>query len=298
MTGDAMTGSGLTRNNATGLRRFARPPRPAAGPPEERCELCGESVGGGHRHMVDLRQRSITCACTACALLFTQPGGRYRTVPDRVCHDPAAPLAEAEWAELQIPVAIAFFFINSALGRVIASYPSPAGVTECELDLAAWDRLAAAHPLLGAMAPDVEAILVADGTPRPAGPALPIETLPARTPIEAFLVPIDICYSLAGALRMEWHGFDGGAEVRRILADLLASLRQRARTLDPVLLGGATPRTPRCGPDRKNRDPIGPALPGGATPRTPRCGPDRKNRDPIGPALPGGATRRMTSPEA
>ncbi len=98
--------------------------------------------------MVDLQRRSIACACKACALLFTRPGGRYRTVPDRVRHDPSAPLTDAEWAELQIPVGIAFFFFNSALGRVIASYPSPAGVTECELDLAAWDRLAADHPLL------------------------------------------------------------------------------------------------------------------------------------------------------
>ena len=95
-------------------------------------------------------------------------------------------------------------------------------MTECELDLAAWDRLAAAHPLLRALAPDVEAILVAGGGPREAGG------------IETFLVPIDVCYSLAGALRLEWHGFDGGAEVRRILADLLAGLRQRARTLEPA----------------------------------------------------------------
>jgi len=213
---------------AGGLRRFARPARPAPGKtaagsaPEERCELCGERLGSEHAHMVDLEHRTLACACRACALLFTRPSGRYRTVPDRVCHDPSAPLTEPEWAELQIPVSIAFFFVNSALGRVIASYPSPAGVTECELDLAAWDRLAAAHPLLRAPAPDVEAILVAGGGPREDGD------------IETFLVPIDVCYSLAGALRLEWHGFDGGAEVKRILADLLAGLRQRARPLAPA----------------------------------------------------------------
>jgi hypothetical protein len=216
-----------TANGASpGLRRFARPaPGPggtagggtAAG---ERCELCGERIGSEHSHMVDLQHRSLACACRACALLFTRPGGRYRTVPDRVCHDPRSPLTSAEWAELQIPVAIAFFFVNSALGRVIASYPSPAGVTECELDLAAWDSLAAGHPLLRAPEPDVEAILVVGGARREAGP------------IETFLVPIDICYSLAGALRLDWHGFDGGAEVQRILAELLDSLRERARTLE------------------------------------------------------------------
>jgi hypothetical protein len=204
----------------TGLRRFARPaPRPAGAAAAERCDLCGEQVGAEHPHMVDLQRRSIACACRACALLFTRPGGRYATVPDRVRHDPSAPLTEAQWSELQIPVAIAFFFRNSALGRVIASYPSPAGVTECELDLGAWDRLAESHSLLRALAPDVEAILVAGGSPREHGP------------IETFLVPIDVCYSLAGALRLDWHGFDGGDEVRQRLAGLLASLRQRARPL-------------------------------------------------------------------
>jgi hypothetical protein len=217
-----------------GLRRFARPGRPAhpgagpgaAGPAatgDERCELCGTEIGSPHAHLVDLQNRSLTCACRACALLFTRPGGRYRTVPDRVAHDPRAPLTESEWAELQIPVSTAFFFVNSALGRVIASYPSPAGVTECELDLAAWDRLAAAHPLLRAPAPDVEAILVTGGAPRETGD------------IEVFLVPIDVCYSLAGVLRREWHGFDGGAEVKRVLAELLTGLRKRARPLEPAM---------------------------------------------------------------
>ena len=204
-----------------GLRRFAIPSGQSARPRaenEERCELCGEPLAStsgldrGHAHLIDPRNRSIACACTACALLFTRPGGRYRTVPDRVCHDPRAPLTTAEWAELQIPVAIAFFFVNSALGRVVASYPSPAGATECELDLGAWDRLTQTHPLLQALTPDVEAILV------------------VREPTaETFLLPIDTCYALAGALRVNWHGFDGGTEVRQILSAFLADLKRRAR---------------------------------------------------------------------
>jgi len=201
-----------------GLRRFAAPPARPRAENEERCELCGEPLAStsgadnGHAHLIDPENRSIACACTACALLFTRPGGRYRTVPDRVCHDPRAPLTAAEWAELQIPVAIAFFFVNSALGRVVASYPSPAGATECELDLGAWDRLTQAHPLLQALTPDVEAILV------------------VREPTaETFLLPIDMCYALAGALRVNWHGFDGGTEVRQILSAFLADLKRRAR---------------------------------------------------------------------
>jgi hypothetical protein len=145
-------------------------------------------------------------------------------VPDRVLHDPGTPLTDAEWAELRIPVAIAFFFVNSALGRVVASYPSPAGVTECELDLAAWDRLAQTHPLLRAVTPDVEAILVVRAYSR----------ISDGESDEMFLIPVDTCYSLAGALRLNWHGFDGGAEVRAIMAALLADLRRRARTLEAL----------------------------------------------------------------
>jgi Family of unknown function (DUF5947) len=144
--------------------RGARSERDAgAAADAERCEMCREVLDERHGHVVDTEKRSLVCACRACYLLFTHEGaagGRYRSVPEHVYHDPDRPLTDADWNELQIPVAMAFFFFNSALGRVVAGYPSPGGATECELDLAAWDRLAAAYPLLGALAPDVEAIFV------------------------------------------------------------------------------------------------------------------------------------------
>jgi Family of unknown function (DUF5947) len=216
------------RAGVTGLRRFVRPAggmppvlagiaRPADGPADgaERCEMCHAVLDGRHGHLVDMDKRSIACACRACYLLFTHDGaagGRYRAVPERVLHDPGRPLSEADWSELQIPVTMAFFFFNSALGRVVAGYPSPGGVTECELDLAAWDRLAAAYPLLTEMAPDTEAIFVQRD--------------------EIFLIPIDMCYSLVGELRLYWQGFDGGAEVRAALEAFLAGLRHRAVALE------------------------------------------------------------------
>jgi hypothetical protein len=246
--------------NATGLRRFVKqaaggpagvppglPPsiqevlaaraaaRSDAGGPEgaERCEMCREVLGERHGHVVDLEKRSLSCTCRACYLLFTHEGavgGRYRAVPEHVYHDPGRPLTDADWNELQIPVAMAFFFYNSALDRVVAGYPSPGGATECELDLAAWDRLAAAHPLLGTLAPDVEAIFVnrtEDGSVSPGGQ-------PPQTPprYEVFLIPVDECYSLVGELRMKWQGFDGGAEARAALAVFLDGLRRRAVPLE------------------------------------------------------------------
>jgi hypothetical protein len=235
----------VTGTGVTGLRRFAtRSVATPAGPapagvaaraaqgahPEpaamteandaERCEMCREVLDRRHGHVVEIEQRSIVCACRACYLLFLSEGaagGKYRSVPERVRHDPATPLDDADWNELQIPVAMAFFFVNSALGRVVAGYPSPGGMTECELDLAAWDRLVAAYPLFAAMTPDVEAVFVNR----------------AETGNEVFLLPIDECYSLVGELRLRWQGFDGGAEAHAALAAFLAGLRSRARELAP-----------------------------------------------------------------
>jgi len=225
----------------TGLRRFVkRPdgtppaglagardedpsPGPAAGQGQdaaaeaEHCEMCAEVLTTRHGHLVDTEKRSLACACRACYLLFTHEGaagGRYRAVPERICHDPDRPLSDQDWNELQIPVAMAFFFFNSALGQVVAGYPSPGGTTECELDLAGWDRIAAAYPLFAEMAPDVEAIFV------------------NRKENEVFLIPIDMCYSLVGELRLFWTGFDGGEEVRAALAEFLADLRKRAVVLE------------------------------------------------------------------
>jgi hypothetical protein len=253
--------SGASGAGATGLRRFvkrqagagARPGPPPGLPPSihevlaaraaarsdrdaaegtERCEMCRDVLGERHGHVVDLGKRSLACTCRACYLLFTHEGaagGQYRAVPEHVYHDPGRPLTDADWNELQIPVAMAFFFHNSALDRVVAGYPSPGGATECELDLAAWDRLAAAHPLLGTLAPDVEAIFV------------------NRTEAgnEVFLIPIDECYALVGELRMKWQGFDGGAEAHAALAVFLDGLRRRAVLLargSPDLMPG--PRQP------------------------------------------------------
>jgi Family of unknown function (DUF5947) len=251
-------GAAASGNAATGLRRFVKRPAGAApsataggaaGAPAalsvradrdadavradaERCEMCRQVLEDRHGHLVDTEKRSLSCACRACYLLFTHEGaagGRYRAVPERVYYDPSRPLTEADWNELQIPVAMAFFFYNSALGRVVAGYPSPGGATECELDLAAWDRLAAGYPLLAALAPDVEAILVnrqagQGGISPPSPPGLPT--------YEMFLIPIDECYSLVGELRLRWQGFDGGAEAHAALAAFLDSLRRRALVLE------------------------------------------------------------------
>ena len=41
---------------------------------------------------------------------------------------------------VMLVVGLAFFFRNSALDRTVAFYPGPAGATESELDLKAWNE--------------------------------------------------------------------------------------------------------------------------------------------------------------
>ncbi len=236
---------------SSGLRRFVTNPGGPAdlahsnqsvvakSPYIETCDMCATEIPAEHGHVADLEASSLMCACRACYLLFTQPdagrgssagpGGRppgtprYRAVPDRYLADPAHPVTALEFDALEIPVGLAFFLRDSREGSVTAFYPSPAGATECRLDLAAWDELVADHPLLAAPETDVEAVLIAKGSegssPQPA--------------VECFVVPIDACYELAGRMRLHWRGFDGGSQARAGIADFLDGVRARARTFDP-----------------------------------------------------------------
>jgi hypothetical protein len=200
------------------IRRAPRAPQVRAG---ERCEVCAEVIGDQHGHLVDLDSRALRCACRGCYLLFAAEGSggnRFRAVPERYVSFPGLDLSASRWDALQIPVSVAFFFVNSALQRVAAFYPSPAGATESLLPLATWSELVEANPVLATLRPDVEAFLVRSerGADAP----------------ECFLVPIDACYELVGRLRTSWRGFDGGSEALEGLATFFDEVRTRARPLD------------------------------------------------------------------
>jgi hypothetical protein len=207
----------------SGLRRFvgeqsapAEPPQPE--PVVEKCEMCGTVVDPGHGHVVDTEHRSIMCACRACYLLFTRPtagAGKYRAIPDRYLSDPDHPITPVEWEALGIPVSSAFF-LGSDSGMA-CFYPSPAGATECLLDLNAWAELVTEHPLLGAAQPEVEAILIR-GT---------------NEAVECFLVPVDACYQLVGTVRVYWKGFDGGQEAHERIEEFFDGIRSQARPFSP-----------------------------------------------------------------
>jgi hypothetical protein len=201
-----------------GLRRFvagAAPPPPPTEQPVERCEMCAEPIGEWHGHVVNIESRGLMCTCRPCALLFTKEGaagGRFKAVPERYKYAANVPLAAASWDSIGIPVAMAFFFTNSALGQTVAFYPSPAGATESQLSLEAWTDLLAVTPAMADLSPDVEALLVNK----------------SANGFECFLVPIDACYQLVGLVRMNWKGFDGGEEAWTAINEYFDGLRERS----------------------------------------------------------------------
>ena len=187
------------------------------GAANEQCDLCAAPVPPEHRHLVDLHDRRLLCACRACALLFDSQaagGGHLRLLPTRRRRLDGFVLDDAAWDRLRIPVDMAFFFHSTAAERVSAFYPSPAGPTESLLELEAWRDLEVANPVLADMEPDVEALLVSR----------------ARDMREHWLVPIDDCYELVGLIRTRWRGFGGGEEVWAGIRSFFDDLSTRERT--------------------------------------------------------------------
>ena len=189
-------------------------------PTGERCEMCADPIADEHQHVVNVAGRQLMCVCRGCYLLFTDADAelRYRAVPDRYLALPDLAVDRRAWQELQIPVGLAFFFRNSALGRFAAFYPGPAGACESELDLHVFAELTAGDPRLADLADDVEALLIR--VPECAAP-------------QCFLVPIDACYEFVGGLRLLWRGFDGGTQAHEFIDDFFALVAGRSRTLSP-----------------------------------------------------------------
>jgi hypothetical protein len=205
------------------LREYAaaRDRRPAA----ERCEFCGAEIQPEHGHVVNVASRTLLCVCRPCFLLFTVDGAggaRFRAVPDRYQLLSESDIAGEAWDAWQIPIELAFFFRNSVTGRVTAFYPSPAGATESELPLDAWDDVVRRAPALATMVPDVEALLVRRRTAA-AGRAAGDDGM------TALVVPIDACYELVGRIRRGWRGFHGGDDVWREIDAFFDRLVVRAR---------------------------------------------------------------------
>jgi hypothetical protein len=204
-----MNSTSSTKNNAFNtLRQLARKKEAV-----ERCEMCDLALREEHQHLFDPLKRELICTCDACSLLFPGQGvTKYLQVPRRSRFLPDFRMPEDQWASLMIPINLAFFSFNSAAGRVVAMYPSPAGATESLLDLESWNDIVGANPILQKLEPDVEALLVNR----------------VIEPHRYFIVPIDECFKLVGLIRGYWRGLSGGTEVWKEIEGFFSRLKERS----------------------------------------------------------------------
>lgn len=183
---------------------------------QETCDLCSEPIPEPHRHLYEPAKRALVCACQACSLLFSsREAATYRLVPQTVRFLPDFQIDDALWAELSLPVNMAFLHYSTPAQRVVAYYPSPAGATESLLALDSWQELVDQNPALAGLVPDVEALLVN---------RIGLEASEA----EYFIAPIDECYRLVGIVRAGWRGLSGGTEVWKEIKAFFEGLKSRA----------------------------------------------------------------------
>jgi len=168
-------------------------------PAHEWCELCAEPIPVEHRHLLDRESGRLRCACRACALVLDrggQAGGRYRLVPERSRELAGLAQDDARWADLKLPVSLAFL-IRREPGGPVAIFPGALGPTDASIESEAWAALEQAYPEVRAMESDVEAVLVHR----------------VRGARECWIAPVDACYRLVALVRARWQGIAGGDEV-------------------------------------------------------------------------------------
>lgn len=201
-------------NLVTGLRRFLPEPPPAAPPDtpaDEQCELCVLTLAANHRHLLHLDERRILCVCETCWAVRSGDA-EFRPVGNRTVWLDDFALTEEQWASFQIPIGLAFFMVSTVSGGVIALYPSPAGATECELDLETWEKLVAENPALASLEADAEALIVNR----------------MAEPPKHVIAPIDVAYQLVGVVKTSWEGISGGSATEEAVARYFEGLRERA----------------------------------------------------------------------
>jgi hypothetical protein len=176
---------------------------------DEHCELCAVGLSVDHRHLLHLDERRIVCVCESCWSMRSGDA-EYRPAGSRSVWLDDFTLTEDQWAALQIPIGLAFFMFSGSAQRVVGLYPSPAGATECELELESWQELVRANPVLADLEPDCEALLINR----------------ISDPSQYAIAPIDSCYRLVGMIKATWQGISGGSAIEEALPAFFAELRE------------------------------------------------------------------------
>jgi Family of unknown function (DUF5947) len=177
----------------------------------EVCDLCGIGIPDDHRHLLHLTERRIVCSCESCWAMRAGEGD-YRPAGNRTLWLPDLDVPDDLWASFQIPIGLAFFMDSTVTACVVALYPSPGGATESELHFDSWSRMRALNPVLEALEPDIEGLVVNRLSDPPA----------------YAIAPIDKCYELTGTIKAHWEGISGGSEVEAAVARFFDGLRAKA----------------------------------------------------------------------
>ncbi len=177
---------------------------------EERCDICHATVPDDHRHLLHLSERRIVCSCEACWALHSGDAD-YRPAGMRTLWLEGFDCDEQLWGSFQIPIGLAFL-MRSSVGGVVAFYPSPAGATESELGMDAWDALVGRNPVLTELDADGEALLVNR----------------LADPPQYVIAPVDQCYALVGLIKSRWEGISGGGALQQAVPAFFEALRARA----------------------------------------------------------------------
>lgn len=210
MSENGGAGNGSTAALVSRLRAIAQQSGPA-GEEIEHCDLCGTELAADHRHLLHIEERRILCACEPCVAMRIGDGP-YRPTGTRVIWLDDFEMPEDLWARLGIPIGLAFFMQSSSVDGVAGLYPSPAGATECELDLSAWAELCDSNPVLADLERDAEALIIDR----------------ISEPNRYVIAPIDECYRLVGMVKANWEGISGGSAVERALPEFFAELAERS----------------------------------------------------------------------
>jgi Family of unknown function (DUF5947) len=201
-------GGRLPSTLVTGLGRLARP---APVQQTEKCELCDRPLSDEHRHLLELNERRILCACEPC-LAMKSGLENYCPVSTRTLWLDDFVFPDELWSAFQLPVGLAFFMRSTGTNSVVALYPSPAGATECELHLESWDKLVELNPILLDLEADAEALVVN----RMVGAH------------QHAIVPIDECYRLVGLIKSTWQGISGGNAIEDAVPKFFDYVRDKA----------------------------------------------------------------------
>ena len=134
--------------------------------PGERCELCAELIPDEHGHVVDLESRSadvrLPALLPACSRRRAPAAAASGPCPSGTCRSPSFTLSpRPSGTRLQIPVGVAFFFINSVARPRRRVLPEPG--RRHRVAAARWTRGTRSSPPTRSWPrsqPDVEAFLV------------------------------------------------------------------------------------------------------------------------------------------